>query len=72
MRVSEPDQADATGPFGDSTLSSASISALEAFASGSGLIPEQIWDTADLPTHELFFGRSQTRSIWLTAPPTDG
>src|SRR5581483_9709897 len=31
--------------------------ALEAFAGESGLLPEQIWDSADIPERELFFGR---------------
>jgi len=30
--------------------------ALEAYASAEGLIPEQIWDAADLPERELFRG----------------
>jgi glucoamylase len=31
--------------------------AAESFASEGGLIPEQIWDTCDLPERELRFGR---------------
>lgn len=31
---------------------------LEAFANDSGLIPEQVWDTADMPEHELVLGRA--------------
>jgi glucoamylase len=30
--------------------------ALEAFANDGGMIPEQIWDAADIPERELFFG----------------
>lgn len=30
---------------------------LESFASGEGLFSEQIWDAADIPEKELFFGR---------------
>jgi glucoamylase len=30
--------------------------ALEAFASNGGMLPEQVWDTADIPGRELFFG----------------
>jgi glucoamylase len=30
--------------------------ALEAFANEGGMIPEQIWDAADIPERELFFG----------------
>ena len=33
------------------------LAATEAFASEGGLIPEQIWDSADLPERELLFGR---------------
>jgi glucoamylase len=32
-------------------------SAIEAFAGEGGLLPEQIWDAADIPRRELFFGR---------------
>src|SRR5438034_10464444 len=31
---------------------------LEAFANASGFIPEQVWDAADVPEHELFLGRA--------------
>jgi glucoamylase len=33
------------------------LTAAESFASEGGLIPEQIWDTSDLPERELRFGR---------------
>lgn len=33
------------------------LAALEASASAGGLLPEQIWDTDDLPARELFLGR---------------
>jgi glucoamylase len=33
------------------------LKSLEAFANGSGLLPEQVWDMPDLPEQELFFGR---------------
>ncbi|HEY3296746.1 MAG TPA: glycoside hydrolase family 15 protein [bacterium] len=33
------------------------LDAMEKFTSDVGLIPEQIWDTDDLPERELFFGR---------------
>lgn len=33
------------------------LSALEASASPGGLLPEQIWDVADIPEKELFLGR---------------
>ena len=32
--------------------------AIEAFAGDSGLIPEQIWDTADIPARELQLGQA--------------
>jgi glucoamylase len=44
--------------------------ALEAFAGGSGLIPEQVWDGADLPAHELFVGQasgSASPLVWAHA-----
>jgi glucoamylase len=34
------------------------IAAMEKFSSSGGMLPEQIWDYADLPAEELFFGRS--------------
>jgi glucoamylase len=33
------------------------LATMEASSSEGGLIPEQIWDTADLPDRELFLGR---------------
>ena len=32
------------------------LKALENFANEGGLIPEQIWDAADIPERELYFG----------------
>jgi glucoamylase len=43
---------------------------LEAFASDTGLISEQIWDAADIPERELFFGRpsgSAMPLVWAHA-----
>jgi len=43
---------------------------LEAFANGSGFIPEQIWDRPDIPQRELFFGRpsgSAMPLVWAHA-----
>lgn len=34
------------------------ISALERFSSVGGMLPEQIWDYADLPSEGMYFGRS--------------
>ncbi|MDB5033970.1 MAG: glycoside hydrolase 15-related [Chlorobi bacterium] len=34
------------------------VRTMEAFANSHGLLPEQIWDEADLPEHFLRFGRS--------------
>ncbi|MGH6670926.1 MAG: glucan 1,4-alpha-glucosidase [Xanthobacteraceae bacterium] len=33
------------------------LATLEASASAGGLLPEQIWDSEDIPAHELFLGR---------------
>jgi glucoamylase len=33
------------------------VRAMEGFASKGGMLPEQIWDAADIPGDELFFGR---------------
>lgn len=44
--------------------------ALEAFAGESGLLPEQIWDTADIPEHELYFGHASGSArplVWAHA-----
>jgi glucoamylase len=44
--------------------------ALEAFAGSSGLIPEQIWDSCDVPAHELYFGHSSGSAsplVWAHA-----
>lgn len=46
------------------------LAALEAFANQGGLIPEQVWDSADLPERELFFGRpsgSAMPLVWAHA-----
>jgi glucoamylase len=44
--------------------------AMEAFAGESGLLPEQIWDSADIPDRELSMGRasgSATPLVWAHA-----
>ncbi|HEX5419955.1 MAG TPA: glycoside hydrolase family 15 protein, partial [Gammaproteobacteria bacterium] len=33
------------------------LAACEAFANDEGLLPEQIWDSPDIPERELFFGK---------------
>jgi glucoamylase len=33
------------------------LRAVERFAGAGGLIPEQVWDTYDIPEHNLYFGR---------------
>jgi glucoamylase len=46
------------------------LRALEAFAGDGGLLPEQVWDAADIPDKELFFGRpsgSATPLVWAHA-----
>jgi glucoamylase len=39
--------------------------ALEAFAGDSGLLPEQIWDSADIPERELFLGHASGSAMPL-------
>jgi glucoamylase len=34
------------------------ITALERFSSVGGMLPEQVWDRADIPSEGMFFGRS--------------
>ncbi len=41
------------------------LKAVEAFATGIGLIPEQIWDAPDLPKKYLFFGKATGAAIPL-------
>jgi glucoamylase len=46
------------------------LDAMEAFASDSGLLPEQVWDTYDIPDKELFIGRptgSAMPLVWAHA-----
>lgn len=46
------------------------LTALESFAGPEGLIPEQIWDSPDIPQRELFFGRpsgSAMPLVWAHA-----
>ena len=39
--------------------------ALEAFAGDSGLLPEQIWDSADIPERDLFLGQASGSAMPL-------
>jgi len=46
------------------------LTALEAFAGDGGLLPEQVWDTADIPERELRLGRpsgSAMPLVWAHA-----
>ncbi len=46
------------------------LRAMESFASDGGMIPEQIWDTEDIPERELCFGRpsgSAMPLVWAHA-----
>jgi glucoamylase len=46
------------------------VKALEGFANDSGLIPEQVWDSGDIPEHQLKFGRpsgSAMPLVWAHA-----
>ncbi len=42
---------------GDSSAAEHLLGTLEAFANPGGLLPEQVWDSADIPEKELFFGK---------------
>jgi glucoamylase len=46
------------------------LATMESFANEGGLIPEQIWDSPDLPQHDLFFGKpsgSAMPLVWAHA-----
>jgi glucoamylase len=46
------------------------MQAMESFANSGGLIPEQIWDAADIPRKGLFFARptgSANPLVWAHA-----
>lgn len=38
---------------------------MEAFAGASGLLPEQVWDSADIPARELFIGHASGSAMPL-------
>ncbi len=55
---------------GDRAEAEQLLAALEAFAGEGGLLPEQVWDAADLPERELFRGRpagSAMPLVWAHA-----
>jgi glucoamylase len=55
---------------GRTDAAEALVEALEGFAGESGLLPEQIWDTADIPDRELYFGRASGSArplVWAHA-----
>jgi glucoamylase len=46
------------------------LTTLESFANEAGLIPEQVWDSPDIPERELYFGRpsgSAMPLVWAHA-----
>jgi len=46
------------------------LQALERFSNEGGLLPEQIWDAANIPEHELYFGKpsgSAMPLVWAHA-----
>lgn len=55
---------------GNLTEARSLLAALESFANEGGLLPEQVWDTDDIPGHELFLGRptgSAMPLVWAHA-----
>lgn len=55
---------------GRTDAAEALTSALSQFANEGGLLPEQVWDEADIPEHELFFGKpsgSAMPLVWAHA-----
>jgi glucoamylase len=41
------------------------VHTLESFASRTGLIPEQVWDSRDIPDHRLYLGRPTSAAMPL-------
>ena len=55
---------------GDTAAANGLLTSYEAMAGDGGLLPEQTWDTADLPERELFLGRpagSAMPLVWAHA-----
>ncbi len=55
---------------GDEAMARRLLSVMEACSSDGGLLPEQVWDTDDIPEHELFKGRpsgSAMPLVWAHA-----
>ncbi len=55
---------------GDSATARVLCTTLENCASAGGLLPEQVWDSADIPEHELYRGRpsgSAMPLVWAHA-----
>ncbi len=55
---------------GDKERAEQLLRAIEAFTNEGGMIPEQVWDAADLPDRELFFGKptgSAMPLVWAHA-----
>ncbi len=55
---------------GNKTEADRLMKVMEAFANEGGMIPEQIWDSPDIPERELFFGRpsgSAMPLVWAHA-----
>ena len=55
---------------GDKKKAEALMETMQAFANSSGMLPEQIWDSPDIPDKELFFGRpsgSAMPLVWAHA-----
>ncbi len=55
---------------GNTAASKGLLKTLESFAGEGGLLPEQIWDSPDIPAKELFFGKpsgSAMPLVWAHA-----
>lgn len=55
---------------GEGAEAKALLKAMEAFAGDGGLLPEQVWDSPDIPAKELFFGKpsgSAMPLVWAHA-----